>query len=304
MNTDPTRMGNWKASFGSTCSTVSNRGSNKMIFRWSAFLCALCTVILQAAEVIPPAPSRYFNDYAGIIAQPVAQGLNRKLEDFEKTTSNQIVVAIFPKMQTDSSLDDYTQRIFEAWKPGQKKLNNGALLLVFVQEHKIRIQTGYGLEGALPDITCKRIIDNEITPRFKVRDFNGGMTAGINAMIAATKGEYKGTGKTVKHSQQNAPFPFQFAIILFFGFIYLLSLLFKNRTTQFSSTGCQTSNQGWFSSLIINLIFIFFNNSGRGGGSGGGFGGSDSGGFSGGGDGGGFSGGGGDSGGGGSSGSW
>src|SRR5208337_4321026 len=126
-----------------------------------------------------------------------AARLDHTLEDFEKQSSCQIVVAVYPKLQTDSAMEDYTVRVFRAWGVGQKDKNNGAVLFVFVQDHKMRIATGYGLEGALPDATCKRILDDEITPRFKQGDYDGGLSAGVTAMIAAAKGEYKGTGATV-----------------------------------------------------------------------------------------------------------
>src|SRR5437868_1073688 len=149
----------------------------------------------SAAEVIPPSPPKYFNDYAGVTSAATAARLDRTLEDFEKQTSSQIVVAVYPKMQTDSSIEDYAVRVFRSWGVGQRANNNGAVLLVFVQDHKMRIATGYGLEGALPDAICKRILDNELTPRFKNNDFDGGLSAGVTAMIAATKGEYTGTGR-------------------------------------------------------------------------------------------------------------
>ena len=159
-------------------------------------LLAWCWTAL-AAEVIPPAPAHYFNDYAGVTSPATAARLNQTLEDFEKQSSCQIVVAIYPKMQTDSAMEDYTVRIIRAWGVGQKDKNNGAVLFVFVQDHKIRIENGYGVEGALPDALCKRIEDDEIAPRFKQGDYDGGLSAGVTAMIAAEKGEYKGTGTTV-----------------------------------------------------------------------------------------------------------
>jgi len=234
---------------------------------------------LTAAEVIPPAPDRYFNDYAHVISPQVSESLNTQLETFEKSTSNQIVVAIFPKMQTNSSIEDYAQHIFEAWKPGQKKLDNGAILFVFVQDHKMRIHTGYGLEGALPDITCKRIMDDEITPHLKANDFDGGMIAGVNAMIAATRGEYKGTGRTVaqRHTQNSS----NLGTLVFIAVFILLALLNRRRGTSYYNSGRSNWGGGWYVG---------------GGGGGGSWGGSSGGG--------GFSGGGGSSGGGGASGSW
>ena len=159
----------------------------------------------DAAEVIPPAPTRYFNDYAGVVSADTASRLNKTLEDFERDTSNQILVAIYPKMQSDSSIEDYTVRVAQAWKVGQKQKNNGAVLFVFIQDRKMFLQVGYGLEGALPDALAKQIIENELKPRFSGGDFDGGLSAGVAAILAATKGEYKGTGHTVAE-QEHAHF--------------------------------------------------------------------------------------------------
>ena len=157
-----------------------------------------------AAEVIPPAPKAYFNDAAGVTRPETARQLNQELEQFERDTSNQLVVVVYPKMQTDSSIEDYTVRIAQAWHVGQKKRDNGAVLFVFIQDRKMFIQVGYGLEGVLTDYLCSQIINNELKPRFRAGDFNGGLTAAVHAMIAATKGEYKGTGKTVAEQRQRS----------------------------------------------------------------------------------------------------
>ena len=152
---------------------------------------------LRAAEVIPPAPKNHFNDYAGITRPATQQRLNAELAQFERDTSNQIVVAIFAKMQSDSSVEDYAVRVAQAWGVGQKDRKNGAVLFVFQASHDLRIVTGYGLEGALPDARCKQIIENEIAPRFRAGDFDGGLSAGVRAMMAAARGEYRGPGATV-----------------------------------------------------------------------------------------------------------
>ncbi|HEV2455938.1 MAG TPA: TPM domain-containing protein [Verrucomicrobiae bacterium] len=154
-----------------------------------------------ADEVIPPAPQQYFNDYANVVSSATASQLNTTLENFERQSSDQILVAIFPKMQSDSSIEDYTVRVARAWQVGQKEKNNGAVLFIFIQEHAMFIQVGYGLEGVLPDALCKQITDEQISPRFHNGDFDGGCTAGVQAILAAVKGEYKGTGQTVAQSK-------------------------------------------------------------------------------------------------------
>lgn len=239
-------------------------------------------------EVIPPAPTRYFNDYAHVVSPTTAERLNSELENFEKQTSSQIVVAVFPKMESDSSVEDYTVRVARAWKVGQKKENNGAVLFVFVQNHKMFIQVGYGLEGALPDALCKRIVSDEIAPRFKQGDYDGGLSAGVAAMIAATKGEYKGRGTTVYQSRhqggQNGGNSSLLGIVfLVIVFVFLMRIIFGSSARRgwiMGSGGFGGWGGGW--------------SSGGGGWSGGGGGGS----------GGGFSGGGGSFGGGGAGGDW
>ena len=156
-------------------------------------------ISVQATEAIPPPPAKYFSDYANLIPRETARQLNQSLVDFEKATSSQILVAIFPKMQSDSPIEDYTARVFNSWGPGRKDSKNGAILFVFLQDHQISIQIGYGLEEVLSNNSCKRIIDNEIAPRFKQGDYGAGLSAGVSAMIAAAaKAGYKGTGMTGK----------------------------------------------------------------------------------------------------------
>ncbi|EEF62133.1 TPM domain-containing protein [Pedosphaera parvula] len=243
---------------------------------------------LSAAEVIPPAPKLYFNDYAHVVSAGTAQRLNQQLEDFERQTSSQLLVAIYPKMETDSSIEDYTVRVFREWKPGLKDKNNGAVLFVFVQEHKMRIATGYGLEGAMPDAICKRIVQDEIAPHLKQNDWDGGMTAGVAAMMAAAKGEYKGTGGTVAdQTGQNGSHSLGGIIFLVIVGFFILSFFFRGPRRRGYSGWTMGSGGfgGWGGGGWT---------SGGGGGSWGG----------GGGGGGGFSGGGGSTGGGGASGSW
>src|ERR1043166_3165654 len=127
-----------------------------------ASLIWLCCLGLFAAEVIPAAPKQYFNDYAGVVSPPVAARLNKRLEDFERETSNQILVALYDKMQSDSSIEDYTVRVAQSWGVGQKGKNNGAVLFVFIQDRKMYLQVGYGLEGAIPDAVAKSIIEQKI----------------------------------------------------------------------------------------------------------------------------------------------
>jgi uncharacterized protein len=241
----------------------------------------LGTIGLHAAEVIPPRPARYFNDAAGIVSPTVADQLNRRLEQFERDTSNQVVVAIYPRLPSDSSVEDYTVRVAQAWGVGQKGRNNGAVLFAFLQEHQLRIQAGYGLEAVLPDGLCHLIIENELKPRFRAGDYAGGLDSAITAIIAATRGEYRGTGRTNAEGNSNAGGPgilLIFILIVAFGF---LNVLRSRRSAVYQSTmGRRRSGLG---------PTFWLGGGGFGGGGGGG---------------GGFSGGGGSFGGGGAGGSW
>jgi uncharacterized protein len=163
----------------------------------AAALFALLATKSQGAEVIPPKPDRYFNDYADVVSKTAALRFNEELAQFERETSDQVVVAIFPKMQSDSDIADYTQRVAQAWGVGQKERRNGVVLFVFVQDRKMFIQVGYGLEGALPDITAFDITEYKMKPRFRNGDYEGGLTTGIDSIFKAIRGEYKGSGNTV-----------------------------------------------------------------------------------------------------------
>ena len=160
-----------------------------------------------AAETMPSKPDRYFNDYASVVDQATALQLNEQLAQFERETSTQILVAVYPNMQSESEVADYTQRVAQTWGVGQKGRNNGVVLFVFVQNHQMFIQTGYGLEGALPDATAFDITHNVIAPFFKKNDYAGGLKAGVTAMLQAVRGEYKGTGRTQKEGEGSAGGP-------------------------------------------------------------------------------------------------
>src|SRR6266481_5691587 len=198
----------------------------KQVALFVAAFVALLATKSQAAEVIPPKPDRYFNDYAGVVSKSAALRFNEELAQFERETSDQLIVAIFQKMQSDSDIADYTQRVAQAWGVGQKERRNGVVLFVFVQDRKIFIQVGYGLEGALPDITAFDITEYRIKPHFRNGDYEGGIAAGIDSIFKAIRGEYKGSGKTVaeKHRGSGAP-SFLFFVIFLIALIVISRVL-------------------------------------------------------------------------------
>ena len=241
-------------------------------------LCLAGATLLSAAEVIPPKPAAYFNDYANVVPKERALALNEKLAQFERDSSNQILVVVYPKMESDSDVFDYSYRVKEQWGVGQKGKNNGAVLFVFVQDRKMFLHVNYGLEGVLPDITAKDITEHVIKPRFKTGDYAGGLEAGINAIIQATRGEYKGSGKTVQESRSKAPSsgcgPLGFLILL----IVVLSLMRLGRRRggyRYSGMGGPFVSSGWGggwsggSSSSSGGGFSGFSGGGGGGGGGG-----------------------------------
>ena len=245
-----------------------------------------------AAEVMPSKPAHWFNDYAGAVPAGTAAELDAKLKQFERDTSNQVVVAVWQEMQTDSSVQDYTFRIFQQWKIGRKDRNNGAGLFVFIKARKMFIQVGDGLEGAVPDAIAKRIIEDEIGPHFKTGDYAAGLTAGVNAILAAAKGENTGTGRTAGDKAGFRSIPWiGWVIIVIIGMNVIGGII------HFMRRGLEISGSGWRWLNIIETILTSVRISGGGFSSGG------SGGWSSGG-GGGFIGGGGRSSGGGAGGSW
>src|SRR2546423_6637961 len=137
----------------------------------------------QGAKITPPKPAGYFNDYAGVVSKEAALRFNEQLAQFERETSNQVVVAVFPKMQSDDDVAAYTQRIAQSWGVGQKEQRNGVVLFVFTQDRKMFIQAGYGLEGALPDITAFDITEYRIKPHFRSNDYEGGLAQGIDSIL-------------------------------------------------------------------------------------------------------------------------
>ncbi|MBD2713754.1 TPM domain-containing protein [Microvirga sp. STR05] len=250
------------------------------------------------AQQIPPRPNppRIVNDLAGMMQPNEVAALEQKLIAYNDSTSSQIAVVTVPSLG-DYDIADFAQQLYESWGIGQKGSNNGVLILIAEQERKARIQTGYGLEGAIPDALAKRIISNTIVPAFREQRYYQGIDRATDQLIALAKGEYKADQTTAprQRSKDSSGSGWQFWLII--GALILFMLL-RNRGGGSGGAGGRR-NRGFGGGMIPPIIFGDF--SGGRGTFGGGFGG---GGFGGGG-GGGFGGfGGGSSGGGGASGDW
>ncbi|WP_184262329.1 TPM domain-containing protein [Rhodopseudomonas rhenobacensis] len=148
----------------------------------------LCFGFAAEAQVaVPPLTGRVVDQTATLGGDAIAR-LDQKLKAFEARKGSQIAVLIVPTTQPEA-IEQYSLRVAEAWKIGRKKIDDGAILLVAKTDRKLRIEVGYGLEGALNDVTAKRIIDEIITPKFKAGDFAGGIEDGVDKMLGVIDGE-------------------------------------------------------------------------------------------------------------------
>jgi len=244
-------------------------------------LLSLWSGYLFAQPEVPQLQQRV-TDFTNTLSFNHWRALETRLKAFEDSTSTQIAVLMINSLE-GGSLEDYSMKVFEKNKLGQKGKDNGVLILIAKDDHKLRIEVGYGLEGVLTDAATTQIREREMNPRFRAGDFYGGLDGAISAVISATAGEYK-----VDSRGKKAPMASVILVLFFIGIMgaFVLPMFSSRRRQIIGSTGSRyRSGWGW----------PYIGGGGFGGGSfgGGSFGG-----------GGGFSGGGGMAGGGGSSGSW
>jgi uncharacterized protein len=187
-------------------------------------------------EQIPdaPNPARLVNDFAGMMNASESDQLEAKLEDFEKKTSNEIVVVTIASLQ-DLEVDEFALELGRKWNIGKASKKNGVLILAAQAEHRINISPAYGLQGALPDMLCARIIREFMTPAFKKGQFYSGFDQAADAVIAATKGEF--TNDTPEKGKEKKTPP----IFIFILFIILLIYLFVRR----NSSSTYVSRRGY-----------------------------------------------------------
>ena len=285
----------------------------------SIALALLIIIPCRAFSLEVPQLKARVNDYAGILSPAMAQKIEERLALLEQTDSTQVVVLTIPSLEGEV-IEDFSIRVAEKWKVGQKVKDNGVILLVARDDRKVRIEVGRGLEGKLTDLVSGRIIRNSIIPNFKKGDFDNGIWAGTGDIIDVVKGEYVATEADAAKREKGFGFNsgiFFLLIILAGPIIGLVSFLSrKSKILGGAAGGALGSAVGYLGFLgipllglgifgaigfVIGILLGFMK--GSGGSSWGGYGGSSFGGGSFGG-GGGFSGGGGSFGGGGSSGSW
>lgn len=244
-------------------------------------------------KIIKNKPNRLVNDYAGVLDAGNRDALERKLVAYDDSTSTQVAIVLVNTLG-DRPIEETALAIYRGWGIGNKKTSNGILILAAIEDRKIRIEVGYGLEGAIPDITANQIIRNDIGPNFRSGDYYAGLNSAAESVIKAAQGEYqapKDYHRKNKSRSIGGTFIGIFVIII-------LIIVFASRGGGGGGGGGYMSRRGYRGSSLAPFIIGSLLGGGGGGGGGGGWSG-------GGGGGGGFGGfGGGSSGGGGASGSW
>jgi uncharacterized protein len=258
------------------------RMTPRICFSLPLLVILFAAVFAHAAETpIPPAPAHWVTDNAKFMSPDAARSLDAQIETFAHASGRQIIVYI-GATTGGVSIEEWAARAFKAWKVGRKELNDGLALFIFADDHHLRIEVGYGLEGQIPDAIASRIINEIIVPRIRSGDHNGAVIAGADALVRAISGQgLPGAAASLRAGRAGAPRQLTMGQLILFGIIGVLILIFLITHPTFA--------------LFLMMSFL---SGGRGGFGGGG------GGSGGGGGGGGFSGGGGSSGGGGASGSW
>ncbi|MDK9717802.1 MAG: TPM domain-containing protein [Trichlorobacter sp.] len=252
----------------------------------------LLTSLTQTAAALeaPPLKGR-INDYAGMLSPTAARSLEQKLAAFERETTNQVVLLTIPSLEGDV-IESFAIRVADAWKIGQKDKSNGVILILAKKERKIRIEVGTGLQGVLPDITAGQIIRNVIAPGLRSGNPDQAVSAGLGAIIDATKGEFKATPTDKKATRKKKSSGYGLFIVLLLAGIVITAVAgSSSRTAGVLAGGVSLpvaagiglgavlwklgilALLGGAAGLLISLLMRLFNAGGGGGGYGGGWGG-------------------------------
>lgn len=193
----------------------------------------------------PGQPTGFVNDYAGVLTQEQKNNLESRLTSFEKETSNEISVAIIDSLKEDA-IENFAVDLFEEWGIGKKSNDNGVLILVAVSDRQMRIEVGYGLEGALTDSQAYWIIENKMKPAFRNNDFYLGLSEASDAIMSATRGEYIPSASEDKDVSWDG-----IEFFIFLGFIIFQALM----------AAIASSKSWWLGGVvgaIIGIIVWFF----------------------------------------------
>ncbi|MEO8584053.1 MAG: TPM domain-containing protein [Flavitalea sp.] len=197
------------------------------------------------AQNIParPNPPRLVNDFSHTLSDQDRDALEKKLVAYDDSTSNQVVVVLVETLN-DQPIEEYSLKILRDWGVGNKTTNNGVVIVAAIKDHLIRIETGYGLEGAIPDITANQIINNDIKPSFRADNYYEGLDKATTSIIAAAAGEYQAPeGYSDRGNNPKRGLPVG-AII----FIIILIIIFSSRG---GGGGGLLSRRGGFVPMIF-----------------------------------------------------
>ncbi|MDO8493209.1 MAG: TPM domain-containing protein [bacterium] len=184
--------------------------------------------VLLFAYASPGKPAGFVNDFASVLSGQDKTDIEAKLSQFEKDSSNELSVVIIKSLNGDT-IENYAVNLFSEWGIGKEGKDNGILLLIAIDDRKMRIEVGYGLEGALTDIQSDLIINNTLKPAFQQADFYGGINRATADIISATKGEYAAPTDIGTRALYGMDLP----NILFYGFfivIWLTSILARSKS--------------------------------------------------------------------------
>ncbi|MGC8916385.1 MAG: TPM domain-containing protein [Thermoanaerobaculum sp.] len=204
--------------------------ARKILVRLGPLLVALSGFALEV-----PYLSGRVNDLAGLLDEATRQKLEERLKSLEQATGAQVVVLTIPSLDGES-LEEYSHRVASTWKLGQKGKDNGVLFLIAKADRKMRLEVGYGLEGVLPDATCRRILDNLVRPRFRAGDFAGGIEAGVDAVAKAISGQ----AVAAEPPAAKGPGPLEKVLGLCLGFLVFTVVVGLFSLQALGSSGCQS----------------------------------------------------------------
>jgi uncharacterized protein len=206
--------------------------------RFLVLLFVLLSTAAFAQRAVPAHNGIWVHDEAHVLSPQTVQQLEYELKAHRDSTSNQIAVLIVPNLEGDD-IDSYANRVFNEWKLGQQTRDNGVLLLIALQEKRMRIEVGRGLEGVLTDLMSSRINRNEIAPHFRSQDYDGGVRAGVSAIIQVIKGEYV-NDQPVRKKKKRGGHSSLLTVLIVLGIIFLLS-----RRRGGGGGGYWSSGGGW-----------------------------------------------------------
>jgi len=211
--------------------------------KFAVVLSLLLIPLFSFAYTNPGSPTGFVNDYAKVLSPADKANLESKLSAFNAGTGNQVAVVIIPSLGGDT-IENFANKLFADWKIGNKKLDNGALILVAIQDREIRIEVGYGLEPTLTDITTSHIISDTITPEFKKGNYALGLSAGIDQIEKVIGGE------PLPASSNSSNFNFQWFYYLPILLISYIALLSRSKSWWLGGV------IGGFMGLIIGAAFF------------------------------------------------